>query len=294
MPGAGNRQFAQIEPRSVAIIGGHGAMGRLLDAAFQRAGCDTVVADVETDCSNVEAAEAGDLVVVAVPISETEQVIRSVALHVRADACLMDITSLKEGPLSWMLESGNSAVVGAHPMFGPSVRTMQDQLVLLVPGRGDTWIDWISGFFEQCGARTLRMTAPEHDRAMAIIQALRHVATIAFGGALADLDADIEKTLELSSPIYRLETMMAGRLFAQDPELYADISLLNPRRAEVMDALEQAVSRLAHVVRSADRTAFIEEFQRVAGHFGGYRDQAMAESIEVISRLVESPEKDGS
>ncbi len=58
---------------------------------------------------------------------------------------------------------------------------------------------------------------------MAFIQALRHFATFAYGLHLAEENVQLEQLLALSSPIYRLELAMVGRLFAQDPQLYADI-----------------------------------------------------------------------
>ena len=39
----------------------------------------------------------------------------------------------------------------------------------------------------------------------------------------AEENVQLEQLLALSSPIYRLELAMVGRLFAQDPQLYADI-----------------------------------------------------------------------
>ncbi len=74
------------------------------------------------------------------------------------------------------------------------------------------------------GARGCTASAPlEHDQNMAFIQALRHFATFAYGLHLAEENVRLEQLLALSSPIYRLELAMVGRLFAQDPQLYADI-----------------------------------------------------------------------
>jgi prephenate dehydrogenase len=42
-------------------------------------------------------------VVIAVPIEHTERVIREVGAHVRDDALLMDITSIKSAPVDAML-----------------------------------------------------------------------------------------------------------------------------------------------------------------------------------------------
>ena len=62
----------------------------------------------------------------------------------RRGGLLMDVTSIKEAPVKAMLESTKASVVGTHPMFGPSVHSLQGQRVVLclerrlaaaVPGR---------------------------------------------------------------------------------------------------------------------------------------------------------------
>ena len=40
--------------------------------------------------------------------------------------------------------------------------------------------------------------------------------------------------LDYSSPIYRAELMMTGRIFAQSAELYADIVFSNEERRELL------------------------------------------------------------
>ena len=46
---------------------------------------------------------------------------------------------------------------------------------------------------------------------------------------------DLPKLLAMSSPIYRLELVMVGRLFAQDPQLYADIIFSNTDNVAMME-----------------------------------------------------------
>ncbi|MCV5706965.1 prephenate dehydrogenase/arogenate dehydrogenase family protein, partial [Escherichia coli] len=79
------------------------------------------------------------------------------------------------------------------------------------------------------GARLQQVEAKAHDEAMTLIQALRHFATFAYGWHLSREQANLDRLLSLSSPIYRLELAMVGRLFAQDPHLYADIILSSPQ-----------------------------------------------------------------
>jgi len=61
---------------------------------------------------------------------------------------------------------------------------------------------------------------------MAYIQVMRHFNTFVYGQHLKGEDPNLESLTMFSSPIYRLELAMVGRLFAQSPQLYADIIVL--------------------------------------------------------------------
>ena len=94
----------------------------------------------------------------------------------------------------------------------------------------------------------------EHDKAMAVIQALRHFATFSFGKFLFERQIALDQTLEYSSPIYRLELGMVGRLFAQDPTLYSEIILATPeRRALLRDYLASLQKNLALIEEERDK-----------------------------------------
>ena len=69
---------------------------------------------------------------------------------------------------------------------------------------------------------------------MAMIQVLRHFSTIAYGNHLKEEAVDLAEITELSSPIYRLELAMVGRLFAQQPELYTEIIFSNKDNLAMM------------------------------------------------------------
>lgn len=281
------RESSGVDRKKVAIIGGEGAMGSFLARFLGEQGHDVVVADVDTDVTPERAAGAADAVIVSVPIRATEEVIRRVGPLVREGGLLMDVTSLKQAPVRAMLESSRCEVIGAHPMFAPSVGSVHRQVVALCPARGERWLEWVRGVLLSQGAEIIVCTPEQHDRAMSVIQVLRHAATIAFGRALHQLGVDIEDSLRYSSPIYRLELIMTGRLFGQDPELYADLGLGNPHRRRAVDALEAAVEGIAEIVRTGDRDGFIAEFEKVASYFDGFSERAMAESGALIQRMVE-------
>ena len=127
----------------------------------------------------------------------------------------------------------------------------------------------------------------EHDAAMAVIQALRHFATFTFGTFLYERAVALDRTLEFSSPIYRLELGMVGRLFAQDPRLYSEIILATPeRRALLRDYVTSLQKNLA-LIEADDKAAFEERFRKIAAWFEPFSDQALRETTYLIDKLIE-------
>lgn len=272
---------------TVAIIGGHGKIGRLLARLFGDLGHRLLIVDTDTTLAAAAAAAAADVTVISVPIDRTEAVIRAVGPHVRPDALLMDVTSIKAAPMETMLASTTASVVGTHPMFGPTVHTLQGQRVVLCRGRGDQWADWVAHSFTARGLVITETTAAQHDRAMSVVQVLTHFQTQVQGLTLARLGVPLAETLPFTSPAYLLELYVAARHFAQDPGLYGPIEMLNPRTSEVTAAYGVAVQELAQVIAGADQEAFTRLFHEVRTFFGDFTAEALVQSSFLIDRIVE-------
>lgn len=276
-----------IEPRKVAIIGGRGAMGALLQRLLSELGHTVVVADHQTECTPAQAAGAADVVIVSVPIEVTEEVIRAVGPHVRQDAILMDVTSVKAGPVDAMLGATGASVVGAHPMFGPGVHSLIGQRVVLCRGRGDAAFDWVRDNLTARGLVVTEAEADAHDRAMALVQVLTHYQTQVLGLSLARSGVALEESLRFTSPAYLMELYVAARHFAQAPELYGPIEMRNTRTGEVTATFQAAAAELSEVLASGDQARFDAIFQEVRAYFGDFTEVAIAESSFLIDRLVE-------
>jgi chorismate mutase/prephenate dehydrogenase len=272
---------------TVAVLGGRGGLGIVMVDLFRGLGHDLLVADLDTELTVMEAASAADVVVVSVPILSTEEVIRQVGPALRPEAILMDVTSLKEGPMRAMLESTKANVVGTHPMFGPDVTTLEGQRVVLCPGRGEGALAWVRNAFEAQGVATTEVSAEEHDRAMAAVQVLTHYQTEVLGLVLARLGMSIDFLLRFTSPVYLLEAYVTARHFAQSPDLYGPIQMLNPLSREVTDAFQQAAADLSDILREGDQERFSQLFDDVSEYFGDFTTEALERSRHLIDDLVE-------
>ncbi len=227
-----------------------------------------------------------DIILFAVPLSSTVAVIRDLVPRVRSHQLLMDLTSLKEKPVREMLRS-KASVVGLHPMFGGRVTTFEGQTLIACPERIEQ-DDWkgLRRLFEAVGMRIKECSLEEHDRMMSIVQVLFHLNTMLIGRVLRNLGVDIKYTLEFTSPSYLLEMDLLGRIFAQNSELYAAITQLNPYTGEIVQWMQDALVSYEHWYDEQNLDAFIEDFEKSALHLGDFCKDAFRESSDILEYVI--------
>ncbi|QXB53678.1 bifunctional chorismate mutase/prephenate dehydrogenase [Aeromonas sp. FDAARGOS 1415] len=267
----------------VVIIGGQGQLGRLFGNLFSLSGYRVETLGQADWPRADEILRGAGLVMVAVPIDVTCEVIDRLG-NLPADCLLVDVTSVKAAPLEHMLAVHKGPVLGLHPMFGPDVASLAKQVIVCCQGRDGEASQWLLDQMTIWGARLQQVEARAHDEAMTFIQALRHFATFAYGWHLSREQANLDRLLALSSPIYRLELAMVGRLFAQDPHLYADIILSSPQNLAMIRRYYQNFGEALGLLERGDREGFIEAFSQVSGFFGARADEFLRESRTLLAQ----------
>lgn len=271
----------------ILVVGGGGSMGRYFVRWFGDAGYRVRTLDRNDWADAAEHCREVDLVLLCVPIDVTATVARQLGPYLPSQCVLADITSLKADPLQAMLAAHRGPVLGLHPLFGPTTSSMDKQIVVVTPGRMDDACQWVIDQFTAWGSIVVHATPAEHDHIMGFVQALRHFATFAFGQFLCRKNASLNRSLEFSSPIYRLELGMVGRLFAQEAELYAEIIFATPQRRGMLKDYIVSLSSNLEMLEKGDKNKFCEEFRRVSEWFGPFGEQAIRESSYLIDKLIE-------
>lgn len=280
-----NNRYQGVNPKtgSVVVIGGRGALGRVFVGLFERSDYDVAVIerdDWQTGHAEESLSKAA-LVIVAVPITLTETVISQ--LSALPEHCVLaDITSIKVKPLQAMLDVHSGPVVGLHPMFGPDAPGMIKQVVVVCHGRQPEAYQWLIDQMRIWGATIHESTAQEHDQAMAYIQVMRHFNTFVYGAHLKGENPDLDTLTVFSSPIYRLELAMVGRLFAQAPELYADIIFNNPDNVALLRRFHERFGLALDILERGDKKAFIKQFLEIGGWFGDYAKMCLVDSKQLL------------
>ena len=165
---------------------GFGAFGRLtarhLAPWFEVIAHDPVATDGEgvATLAGLATAAACPTVILAVPVGALEETLQSISLHLRPDALVIDVGSVKVKPARLMaaILPETVRIVGTHPLFGPqSARDGIAGLTIAVcEARGGKDARRVAAFCRRAlKLRVFQVTPEEHDREAATVQGLTHL-----------------------------------------------------------------------------------------------------------------------
>ncbi|MBE0516408.1 MAG: prephenate dehydrogenase/arogenate dehydrogenase family protein [Methanophagales archaeon] len=299
----------------IAILGGAGEMGEWFARFFKENDCDVRIMDI-SDKTEAVAKRLGveflttdvlkmkkgalkkefvdtDVMLISVPIDVTGRVIERVGQELHEGSLLMDITSVKRMPMELMERYTNEGVeiLGTHPLFGPSAKSMRGQPVIFVPLRKGPLYERIHELFTRNGARIEFLTAEEHDEILAVIQGLTHFVLFSFGITLRKLDFDLERSRKFMSPMYAILMDFVGRLLHQDPHLYAQIQT-NFEMGKLHEAFLAVATRLSELVAAGNVDEFTEELRRAKRHFGN-TGRALIDSDRILEEKINLSHSEG-
>lgn len=278
---------ATPEAKNILIIGAKGGMGSLYARVARQSGHNVYGIDKHNWHELEEIAPDLDLAIVAVPINVTVDVITRVTTKLHPDTILADFTSNKTVPIEAMKQVHEGPILGLHPMHGPDVQNLSKQLMVVCPVQNETKCRWVVDQAKLWGMRIIKADPEKHDHVMHMVQGLRHFVALLHGSFMKTYDLKPQDILDYSSPIYRAELMMTGRIFAQSAELYADIVFANKERRELLLTFIEHNQILAQMVKNDDKEGFIKEFEAVTDFFGKFATQALKESGYLINRLAD-------
>jgi prephenate dehydrogenase len=201
-------------------------------------------------------AEMCQVVIVSVPIGITCEIIEQIGPHMKKDALLMDLTSLKTGPIKAMLQSSPSEVIGLHPLFGPGVDAIAGNTIVLCPARAERWIEWVRNILTKHGATVVETTPERHDELMALVQALNHLNSITMGMILKEWGGDLVELIKFATPMFNTKLAIIKEIFTNNPRLYAEIITLNPHIDKILDLYGRTLSDVETLIKERDAGGF--------------------------------------
>ncbi len=252
--------------RSIAIVGGAGAMGGWLADFFEDAGHRVAVVDPRPDPRGrarfpdiPSAVRASDVVVLATPIRATAPLLEE-ALGAADRTLVFDVLSVKD-PIAEVLRSGARAgrrVTSVHPMFGPSARTLSGRNLLIV-SCGVPEADLAArSLFEGSALSLAAVPLDRHDLLIAETLGLAHAVNLLFLAALSSDPSTPRELARTASTTFHRQSVLARSVAEEGAELYLDIQATNPHSRRLFDDLGRSLDRLARIVTARDGAGFAE------------------------------------
>lgn len=286
----------------IAVIGGTRGLGRWIANFLAQKGLDVTITGrniTEGELvskkigtgytnNNAMAAETSDVVIISVPIQTTPKIIEELAPIMKPGSLLMDVTSVKEESSKLMEKYAAESVevVPTHPMFGPRIRSLDGQVVVLTPSTDGSWYSKVYEFLENENTRIIVTTPEIHDRMMSIVQGLTHFAYVSIAATIERLDIDIKESRKFASPIYNLMLDTIARITAQNPYLVYSIQTSNKYIKESHETFNETFNELKNMIAEGDEEGFVHVMSNAAKHIDDL-ESALGRSDKAISALSE-------
>lgn len=286
----------------IAVIGGTRGLGKWIATFLKNRDFNVVITGrdkitgkrvskkigVDYTNDNINAASKADIVIVSVPIDAMTSIIKEIAGVMKKGSLLMDVTSVKEEPAKAMEDyiPQSVEVLPTHPMFGPRIRSLDGQVVVLTPQKKGEWYNKVYNFLEKENARVLVTTPKMHDQMMSIVQGLTHFAYISIAATIERLQVDIKESRKFASPIYNLMVDMIARIVAQNPYLFYSIQTHNRYTKKTHETFISTYKDLMNMVSNQNESEFVSVMGSAAKHLDDL-EAALGRSDKAISALNE-------
>lgn len=285
----------------VAIIGA-GKMGRWFTRFFLEEG-DSVIVSSRTKekllkirdefgveiAENVNAVKNADRVLICVPVENFEDVVKEIHSYIRSEQVVMDICSVKEIPVKIMhkyIKTG--ATLGTHPVFGPGVKSIKDQNIILTPisNKEKVFAENFKSWLEERQANVFIMSPRKHDELMSVVLGLPHFLGLVVCDSLLDYGNFLE-TRRVAGASYKLLLTLAEAVASEETEFYASLQMNLPEIEKIEGLFFEKAREWLNLVRRKDRLAFANKMELVKSRLMEVNPD-FAKSYEVMHRLLEA------
>ena len=258
----------------VAVIGAAGAMGSFFVKYFLGKGQEVVGSDQHRVVgfpegftfagSNRDAALGADIVIVAVPMRMTANVVREISPSLKRGVKLVEITSVKgrmHAELRRIITLRKATLLSIHPLFGPLSKSKNFKICVIGNKR-----DEVSARLLFPGAKTILLGAEEHDRLMAYALSLVHLLNLAFVSAVVS-GVGVKDFKRIATPLASAQLNLGEAVLSQNPLLFAHIQAENTFLPDVLSSVISQLEEFRGWLQLRDATKFEKQFYELAARF---------------------------
>ncbi|MCL4146287.1 UNVERIFIED_CONTAM: hypothetical protein GTU68_000518 [Idotea baltica] len=271
--------------KQVTIIG-TGLIGGSLAKAIRKSGFATTIVGCDQnetelqdavelgvidrfDCDASAAIAGSDLVVLAIPVRATGDVLASIKNALSPTAVVTDVGSSKAGVVAAAKESLGPKFVNfvpGHPIAGrerSGVRAAETELfrdhrIILTPQdtTNEQAIALVTAMWESVGAEVKLLSVQQHDLVLAATSHLPHVLAYATVDTLAE-SSYVDEIFEFAAGGFR----DFSRIASSDPVMWRDICLANKTAIlDVLDRFEDHLAKIRQSIENEDGAALADVF----------------------------------
>jgi len=194
------------------------------------------------------AVQGSDLVIVAIPVHATEQLLPRILDLVNRQV-VMDVSSTKETILDAIKDHPKrSRFVATHPMWGTEnsgpEAAVQDAFhgkVTVITGKENSDEDAVAlveGLYRQLGMRLIYMDAAAHDLHAAYVSHISHITSFALANTVLEKEREEDTIFAMASAGFESTV----RLAKSNPDMWVQIFMQN--RENILDVLNEHISQL--------------------------------------------------
>lgn len=218
-----------------------------------------------------------DVIIITVPFDKVRDVILDLAKVVKKEQLVLNLSSLMEEHYNDMkkLECASAFL---HGLFAPNVNSIKNVSFVLVPVKKNKKIVEFANFLREEGAKINEASAKEHDKSMALIQALSHFNSILLAKTLSSSNLTQRDIETYSTLFFRMYFDAISRIFSQSPEMYANLQFNNKYFKEALDSYEKNMKELKEIVSVKDFELYENVFGSVKKRLGKLVNSSFEES----------------
>ena len=294
--------------KHVTVVGGYGQMGLWFARYFKNKGFDVIISGRDPEKSkktalaegfswkktNVEAVKDADFIMVSVPIDKTANVIKEIIPHLKKDAILSEITSIKAPILESLKDASKNPIyiVSLHPMFGPGAKSLKDLniVIISVKEKSEESAKSLGDFFRKDGANIIFSTFEEHDLVMAYVLGLPHTIGIIIASMMTESGISLERFREFAGSSFKLLLTLTESIIYQGSELPTLINLTNPHSEPIMKGFKDHLLRLINAIKEEDSRTFEELFTQATAYLS--KDSLFKEAYKRMYKAIEAIQKE--
>ena len=285
----------------VAIIGA-GKMGRWFTKFFLEEGDSVIVSSRGKEkllkireefgveiADNVNAVKKADRVLICVPLENFEDVVKEIHSHVRPDQVVMDICSIKESPVKIMHEYiKTGTTLGTHPVFGPGVRSIENQNFVLTPinDKEKRFAENFKSWLEERRANVFIMSPRTHDKLMSVVLGFPHFLGLVVCDTLLNYPNFLE-TKKVAGASYKMLLTLAEAVASEETEFYTSLQMNLPEIEKIEGLFLEKSEEWLNMVRRKDRSAFASKMELVKTKLREVNPD-YTRSYEVMHRLLDA------